>query len=341
MKPKAIDLFSGCGGLSLGLKQAGFNIIAALDLDPLAIETYKQNHGRVHVIQGDVSKTSPRKLMKQLRLNKGDLELLAGCPPCQGFSRLRNKNGKRRIRQPKNNNLLFEFLRFARTFRPKIIMVENVPRLSTNQRIWRFRGALKRLGYVRSHQVLNAADFGVPQRRARMVLIASRIGAIEWAKKTSRRKTVGQAIAMLSHPRKARDPLHNHSVNRTEKVMNIIRQVPRNGGSRGDLPKRKQLQCHKKLDGFKDIYGRMSWNKVAPTITGGCVNPSKGRFLHPTQHRAITLREAALLQGFPRSYRFSLKKGVYPAAQMIGNAFPPPFARKQAEAIYKALIAGR
>jgi DNA (cytosine-5)-methyltransferase 1 len=337
MKPKAIDLFSGCGGLSLGLKQAGFNVVAALELDPLATETYKQNHKRVRVIQNDISKISARKLMKELGLKKGELELLAGCPPCQGFSRLRSKNGKRRIRQPQNNNLLFEFLRFARAFKPKTIMMENVPRLSTNQRIWKFRGALKRLGYVRSHQVLDAADFGVPQRRARMVLIASRIGPIDWAKKTSRRKTVGHVIGGLSHPRKARDPLHSHPANRTQKVMTIIRQVPRNGGSRSDLPRKTQLRCHKKINGFKDIYGRMSLHEVAPTITGGCVNPSKGRFLHPTQNRAITLREAALLQGFPRGYRFSLEKGVYPAAQMIGNAFPPPFARKQAEAIYEAL----
>ncbi len=337
MKPKALDLFSGCGGLSLGLKQAGFAVIAALDSDPLAIETYRQNHRRTRIIKGDISKVSARKLMRELGLEKGELDLLAGCPPCQGFSTLRNKNGSRRIRQPINNNLLFQFLRFVRAFRPKTIMMENVPGLAKNQRIWKFRGTLKRLGYFRSHQVLNAVNYGVPQRRRRMVLIASRIGPIKWAPKTSRMKTVEHAIGTLPHPSRARDPLHNHPAKRTKKVMAIIRQIPQNGGSREDLPKGRQLQCHRNFNGYKDIYGRMSWSEPSPTITGGCVNPSKGRFLHPTQNRAITLREAALLQGFPRGYRFSLEKGVYPAAQMIGNAFPPLFAQKQAEQIYNVL----
>lgn len=337
MKPKAIDLFSGCGGLSLGLKLAGFSVVAALDSDPLASETYRQNHPRTRIIRDDILKVSAQKLMKELGLKKGELELLAGCPPCQGFSTLRNKNGSRRIREPKNNNLLFEFLRFVRVFRPKTIMMENVPRLARNQRIWKFRGALKRLGYSRSHQVLNAVDFGVPQRRRRMVLIASRIGPIEWASKSSRVRNVKQTIGFLTHPTRARDPLQNHSAKRTKRVMAIIRQIPPNGGSRKDLPKGKQLECHKNFNGFHDIYGRMSWSEPAPTITGGCINPSKGRFLHPTQNRAITLREAALLQGFPRSYRFSLEQGIYPAAQMIGNAFPPLFAQRHAEEIYKTL----
>ena len=121
--------------------------------------------------------------------------------------------------------------------------------------------------------------------------------------------------------------------------MSLIRRIPKNGGSRTDLPNMDQLECHQKLDGFNDVYGRMSWHEPAPTITGGCINPSKGRYIHPDDDRAITLREAALLQGFPKSYAFDMSRGRYPAAQMIGNAFPPKFAEHHARAIYTHLEA--
>ena len=117
----------------------------------------------------------------------------------------------------------------------------------------------------------------------------------------------------------------------------LIRRIPKDGGSRTDLPTDEQLKCHQRLDGFRDVYGRMAWRKPAPTITGGCINPSKGRYIHPEEDRAITLREAALLQGFPKTYYFDMSQGRYPAAQMIGNAFPPKFAEHHARAIYELL----
>jgi DNA (cytosine-5)-methyltransferase 1 len=119
--------------------------------------------------------------------------------------------------------------------------------------------------------------------------------------------------------------------------MNLIKLIPKDGGSRGDLSLRYQLPCHKRCDGFKDIYGRMAWYDVAPTITGGCLNPSKGRFLHPEQNRAITLREATLLQGFPRGYVLSLRRGRFAAAEMIGNALPPGFVKRHAKQIVRFL----
>jgi DNA (cytosine-5)-methyltransferase 1 len=119
--------------------------------------------------------------------------------------------------------------------------------------------------------------------------------------------------------------------------MELIRKIPLNGGSRTQLGSHAQLPCHQDYDGFYDIYGRMSWDKPAPTITSGCINPSKGRYLHPRQHRAITLREAALLQGFPRRYRFNISAGRYPIARLIGNAFPPEFAAHHARRIAAAL----
>jgi DNA (cytosine-5)-methyltransferase 1 len=125
------------------------------------------------------------------------------------------------------------------------------------------------------------------------------------------------------------------SEKRSDKVKEIIRLIPKNGGSRLDLGAENQLKCHQKCDGFKDIYGRMAWDDVAPTITGGCFNPSKGRFLHPTKNRTVTLREAALLQTFPTTYFFSLRRGKSSAAQMIGNALPPEFIRRHATRIFQ------
>jgi DNA (cytosine-5)-methyltransferase 1 len=153
------------------------------------------------------------------------------------------------------------------------------------------------------------------------------------------KRSVRDAIGHLPRPGSSGDPLHDVSEKRSEKVKRLIASIPKNGGSRRDLGRKRQLRCHTDCDGFNDVYGRMAWDEVAPTITGGCVNPSKGRFLHPTQNRSITLREAALLQGFPADYYFSLERGKFAAAQMIGNAFPPPFVRPHAIIIRRHVTA--
>jgi DNA (cytosine-5)-methyltransferase 1 len=239
------------------------------------------------------------------------------------------------------NNLVFQFLRFARALRPKCIMMENVPGLAKDKRLAKFCKVLSRLGYQWEYDVLDAADFGVPQRRRRMILLASLQVPTTFARKCRSQRTVREAISHLAKAGESGDPLHDHLARRSTDVQALIRKIPRNGGGRNTLPKHDQLACHRRLDGFHDIYGRMSWDKPAPTITSGCINPSKGRFLHPKQHRAITLREAALLQGFPRRYFFSLNQGTYPAAQMIGNAFPPAFATRHARQLAKRLTAFR
>ena len=181
--------------------------------------------------------------------------------------------------------------------------------------------------------LLDVADFGVPQRRKRLVVLASRVGTMTQLQPVSTRKTVRDAIAGLPHTERSDDPLHNLGEARSERIRRLIGSIPKNGGSRSDLPKHLTLRCHANTDGYYDVYGRMAWDDVAPTITGGCINPSKGRFLHPEEDRAITLREAALLQSFPLDYAFSLERGKYAAAEMIGNALPPAFSRIQAEAI--------
>ena len=338
MKSKwtAVDLFSGCGGLSTGLESAGFSVVAAVENDHLAADCYKLNHPRTLVLQTDISNLSARALMQRLKLRPGELDLLAGCPPCQGFSTLRTLNGGRRIREPMND-LVFEFLRFAKVLRPKTLMMENVPGLFHDPRLKKFCRALSSLGYRWDCTVVDASEYGVPQRRRRMILLASRVGPSTFASKTRRPRTVRDAIAHLEAPGNSGDPLHDHAAHRTAQVQALIEKIPVDGGGRSSLPQRDQLACHKKTSGFKDVYGRMAWDRPAPTITGGCINPSKGRFLHPDQHRAITLREAALLQGFPRRYKFPLRRGTYPVAQMIGNAFPPQFAMRHAKELMKQL----
>jgi len=158
---------------------------------------------------------------------------------------------------------------------------------------------------------------------------------IPFAEKNIRRKTVKEAIGSLPKAGQSGDPVHDMPENRTPKVLEIIRRIPRDGGSHRDLPEEFQLECHKRCTGFKDVYRRMAWNEVAPTITSGCFNPSKGRFLHPEENRAITMREAALLQGFPRRYKFPTTDNKSAVALMIGNALPP----KRAEFLTKSSVA--
>lgn len=336
--PKAVDLFCGAGGLTQGLREAGYSVVGAVEIDPLACTAYKANHMRVHLWTEDVRRLTGPAILTELGLKRGDLDLLAACPPCQGFSRLRTNNGIRRNRDPRNA-LVLDVLRLVRSMRPKAVMLENVARLARSVKFRALRKGLLALGYRVRWRVLDTADFEVPQRRKRLVLLASRLGKPEFAPHSVTRKTVRQAIGTLPTPRRSRDPLHNHTVQRSAKVKALIRRIPRNGGSRDALGEDDQLPCHKEYDGFHDIYGRMAWDEPSPTITGGCINPSKGRFLHPTANRAITLREAALLQTFPKNYRFPVNAGKYPVALLIGNALPPEFIRRHALRLRDALKA--
>jgi len=338
MKPKAIDLFSGCGGLTQGLKQAGFRVVGAVEIDPLAVETYRANHKRVVIWETDITKIPAVEVMRRLKIKRGQLDLLAGCPPCQGFSTMTTLNG--RIGQDHRNDLVFQYLRFVRAMRPKAVMLENVPKLAKNWRSKKLLAELKKLGYKTRHGILDAADYGVPQRRRRFILVGGRDGDIPFGKTTLIKRTVRNAFAKLGK-RSKKDPLHNLPEDRSAKVRERIRATPKDGGSRLDLGANYQLDCHRKCNGFKDVYGRMAWDEVSPTITGGCFNPSKGRFLHPTKNRNITMREAALLQSFPANYFFPVKRGKTPIAQMIGNALPPEFIRRHASKIFRHLLTVR
>ncbi len=325
----AIDLFSGVGGLTCGLKQAGFNVLAGIEIDKSTAAIYKQNHPKTKIYTSSINNIDPHSVMRELQLKKTELTLLAGCPPCQGFSSLRTRN-KSICATDNRNDLIFQLIKWAEVFLPKNVLIENVPPLAKDPRIRKILLQLKRMGYIvnkNTVKIENVADYGVPQRRRRMVLFCSRQKKISMPKKLNT-VTVRQAISHLPHPKHSKDLVHNLPVNRTPRIIDLISKVPKNGGSRKSIPKYLWLECHKRYPkGFQDVYGRMHWDKVAPTITGGCVNPSKGRFLHPEQNRAITLREASILQGFPEDYYFPINIGKERLAKMIGNAVPPNFAK--------------
>ncbi len=335
-RPTAIDLFCGCGGTTQGLRDAGFRVLGAVDNDYLATETFRANHPRVRVWLDDIRRLSPLAVADALGIERGELDLLAGCPPCQGFSTMRTLNGAVSVDDPRND-LLLEFQRFVEALEPKAMMVENVPGLAFDSRFSSFCARMSELGYVGHHAILDAADYGVPQRRRRLIYLAGRGVLIPLAPPFERRRTVRQAIGKLTRPGVSGDPVHDLPENRTPRVRELIGRIPRNGGSRADLGEDGQLACHRRCDGFKDVYGRMAWDQVAPTMTSGCFNPSKGRFLHPDQDRAITMREAALLQGFPAKYRFPIVTSKCSIALLIGNALPPPFIEAHARCVSATL----
>lgn len=324
--------------MTLGLKRAGFEVVGAVELDDLAAETYRMNHPEVQLWECDIRETDPLAILEELGVELGSISLLAGCPPCQGFSSMTTLNGSRTV-EDERNDLVFEYARYARALRPAAVLMENVPGLATDARMRLLTDELEELGYPARAgvKVLNAVAYGVPQRRRRLVMLAAHGAAVPFAAGTVRPRTVRDAIGALPAPGRGDDPLHVVREKRTPRITGLIERIPKDGGGRLDLPPGDQLACHKRTDGFKDIYGRMCWDKPAPTITGGCQNPSKGRFLHPEENRTITLREAALLQGFPPTYKFSMRRGKFAAAAMIGNALPPPFVAAHASALANAL----
>ncbi len=341
MELTAIDLFCGAGGLTEGLKQAGFSVLGAVEKEPVAANAYQLNHKETYLWNMDIQRLKGKEILERLQLKKGSLDLLAGCPPCQGFSSIRTKNASSCVSDARND-LVFEMVRLAKELMPKAILIENVPGLAKDPRIERVQKELKELGYYidnDSLQVHDISKYGIPQRRKRMILMVGLGKKIPFAKPTETKKTVSQTITGLHTPGTGDDPLHDYPVKRTQKVMEMISLIPKDGGSRKDLPKKYWLPCHLKYpNGFRDVYGRMKWDDVAPTITGGCINPSKGRFLHPEENRAITLREAALLQTFPKDYKFPTDIARDKIALMIGNALPPEYIRQHAEQIKSVIL---
>ncbi len=268
------------------------------------------------------------------KLLKGEpLHLLAACPPCQGFSSMRRKNKKGAVNDPRNK-LIHEFYRFADELRPVTIMLENVPALSEYADFKEVVSKLEQIGYAIDYKAVNVARYGVPQRRKRLVLLGSLVGVIRIKEGSDNVVTIRTTIGDLENPNVTDDPIHKIYPTHTPKVQRQIEHTPHDGGSRSDLPDEYILECHKKAGiGFKDVYGRLRWDTVSSTITGGCLNPSKGRFLHPQEDRTITAREAAMLQTFPKDYKFPTDIPRGALALMIGNALPPEFCKQQAQCV--------
>lgn len=320
----AIDLFSGCGGLSEGLRSAGFEVVAAFDNDNDSVATYKLNHSDTKVFEGDIRDVNTADVRRTL--NGGHLHLLAGCPPCQGFSSMRRLN-KKRSKRDDRNNLVLEYLRFVRDLKPLTIMMENVPGL-VNYTLFKYVvRELRKLEYNPKFKPVNIQEYGVPQRRKRLVVVGSLLGELNIAEATGEKVTVRDIIGHIESVSETKDPVHRIVATHTPAIMKRIKITPKNGGNRTDLPKNFELECHKKDGvGFNDVYGRLRWNDYSSTITGGCLNPSKGRFLHPQEDRGITAREAALLQTFPKDYKFPDNISKTSLSLLIGNALPPKFS---------------
>jgi len=330
MELLSIDLFSGCGGLSEGMHQADFKTTFAFEIDNIASKTYSMNHKDTEVITQDIRTVSIDKIKE--KLNGKTIHLLAGCPPCQGFSSIRRLNRIQPVYDDRNN-LINEYVRFVEELRPYTIMMENVPGLIKYDLFDKAIERLKEIGYTWiDFKVVNVKNYGVPQNRKRLVLVGSRLGEIKVAEALNEKVTVRDVIGNLLEPALTEDAVHKIYPVHTPNVQKRIELTPKNGGSRKDLPKEYLLKCHDKVNvGFNDVYGRLRWDDYSTTMTGGCLNPSKGRFLHPEQDRCISAREAALLQSFPIDYKFPLDVPKTNIALMIGNALPPKFSFYQSQ----------
>ncbi len=323
--PTAVDLFSGCGGVTEALKNRHFRVVAAVDNDPVACRTYRKNHPTVHLYESDISDVSPAAIRSTLLTNR-DLDLLVVCAPCQPFSSQGRKDKK-----DERAALIFSAVHFAAVLNPTLILFENVPGLATprfESILVSLRSDLRRIGYhMGDPEMVDAADFGVPQRRQRCILLAKRNAAPPLLPKAvtpkGARSTVRQAIGSLtrlsSGERDSLDPLH-FARNHQGVALDRLSKIPPDGGSRFALPDDLVLSCHKNHTGHPDVYGRMLWDDVSPTLTTGCTDITKGRFAHPEDNRAITLREAARLQTFRDEYEFAGNAGQI--AAQIGNAVP-------------------
>ena len=343
-----IDLFCGAGGLTRGLMDAGINIVAGFDTDEYCKFPYEYNNKPAKFINQDVATLNGKTLSRMYP--PGELRLLAGCAPCQTFSKY--TQGLNNFDDPKWH-LLTEFSRVIRESKPEIVSMENVPDLHRHDVYDQFIENLLQLRYhvdldPQSH-IIECPEYGVPQNRKRLVLLASRLGPIKLIPKThppSRQKTVMDAIGFLpdlshgeSHPT---DSMHKASKLSELNLKRIRHSRP--GGSWREWPKHLIADCHKQSSGnaYPSVYGRMEWDKPAPTITTQFYGFGSGRFGHPTQNRGLSLREGALLQSFPKKYKFIPPGKSYPlrtVGRMIGNAVPVRIGKVVGMSIKKHLAA--
>lgn len=345
-----VDFFCGCGGMSWGFKNTrqshlAYNVLAGIDISEHALKSYAANIG-ARALSMNVFKVAenPESLLDQIPELIGARDhplLFVGCAPCQGFSPHRKKDP----RDDERNNLMLAFSKICEFYNPDIVVMENVPEILSGKYdhyYSRVKETLERSGYKINESVLDLSLYGVPQRRRRALILASKKSVIPMPEPVFSPKNVPTVRDAISHLNEinagetdANDVMHR-APNHIPRIIEKIKNIPPDGGDRRALPDSHQLDCHSKVDvsktpGFTDVYGRLRWDTPSVTITAKSSTPSCGRFLHPEQHRNISVREAAILQGFPQSYKF-----VGPFAQcyrQVGEAVPPLFARFVAKRI--------
>jgi DNA (cytosine-5)-methyltransferase 1 len=331
-----VDLFCGAGGLTHGFQLEGLSVKAGIDIDAACKFPYESNN-KSQFVKADIKNVSGQLLATHF--GKASIRVLAGCAPCQPFStyaqRYANDGADGKW------GLLNEFSRLVAETLPEIITMENVPTVVKHSVFHDFVSTLKQLGYSVWFEVVDSSLYGVPQTRRRMVLLASLFGEIKMVEPTHEKaRTVRQAIGRLRRlnagEEAPKDRLHTTS-SLTEKNLKRIR-ASKPGGTWRDWPKNLIAKCHQAESGrtYTGVYGRMEWDKPAPTMTTQCYGFGNGRFGHPEQDRAISLREAAILQSFPRDYAF-IPKGsdvqFTVLGRLIGNAVPVALGRAIAQSI--------
>lgn len=335
---KAVDFFCSAGGVTCGLKQAGIDVLGGIDIDPACQVTYEKNNDAKYLC-ADVSTLSKKTLGKFFKIRKNQREIIfVGCSPCQYYSNIKTDKTK----SEQTRLLLSDFQEFVEYFRPGYVFIENVPGLDKkpDSPLGKFKLFLTENGYVFDEKVLNAKYFGVPQNRRRYVLIATRLKKkiklpIEnKAEINTVRNAIGDYTIYQQIPAGHIDQTDLFHSSAALEDINIkrIRNTPHDGGDRRSWPIELQPDCYETHEGHTDVYGRMAWNRPSPTITTRFISYSNGRYGHPEQDRAISLREGATLQSFPIDYKFySESQGTI--SKMIGNAVPPLLAKAIGEVL--------
>lgn len=347
------DFFCGCGGTSEGFREAGMDVVWALDVDPSAARTFRENFPQATFHEGDVNKLRPLELKREMAKHPDCLTLFCGCAPCQPFTKQKTQKKKDDPRR----HLLLSFAHFVKAVKPDFVFVENVPGVQKDQGgndspFSKFREIIDELGYQyeKPGAVVAAQDYGAAQIRHRFIFLASKHGVVRVPEAThgpgkTPYKTVSEAIADLPPIKAGEDYVDSEgkitchrAAALSKKNLERIRATPHDGGTRVAWTSKSglRLKCHtrtktkdgkkkKKHSGHTDVYGRLWWDRPSTGLTTRCNSYSNGRFGHPEQDRAISIREAARIQGFPDSFLFT--GSLNDQARQVGNAVPVPLAK--------------